>query len=79
MMYKEDLKLIRGVLGMTQVEFADALGYSSAYIRDMESGKLDICLSVHKKIARLLHGDAFREKLDRLDSLWQELSQYLRE
>lgn len=78
-MYKEDLKLIRGVLGMTQVEFADALGYSSAYIRDMESGKLDICLSVHTKIARLLQGDAFREKLERLKQLKQELDQYLRQ
>ena len=41
-MQKNDLKFIRGRLGLTQQEFAEKLGYSVSYIQKIEQGTLPI-------------------------------------
>jgi DNA-binding XRE family transcriptional regulator len=55
---KKDIKKIRSKHGMTQVEFARAIGVSPIYVSMMECGSKPVTQHTLKKIARAL-GETF--------------------
>lgn len=55
---KKDIKIIRSKHGMTQVEFARAIGVSSILVSMMETGLKPVTLGTLKKIARAF-GETF--------------------
>ena len=77
-MYKEDLKLLRGALGLTQEELAKRLGYSHVYIRGLECGRYEISLDVLNKLAQLVQGEILSDNLAKLESIKEELNNYLK-
>jgi transcriptional regulator with XRE-family HTH domain len=77
-MYKEDLKLLRGALGLTQEELAERLGYSHVYIRALERGRNAISLEVLKKLAQLVQGEILSDNLAKLENIKDELNKYLK-
>lgn len=77
-MYKEDLKLLRGALGLTQEELAKRLGYSHVYIRSLECGRFEISLDVLKKLAQLIREETLSDNLAKLENIKDELNKYLK-
>lgn len=52
-MNKEDVRLIRKLLGVTQSEFASQLGYSKCYIGYVEQGLRPITKKLLNKISNI--------------------------
>ncbi|RAI39483.1 helix-turn-helix transcriptional regulator [Rhodoplanes roseus] len=48
------VRVLRGFRGMTQVELAAAVGIAQGYLSDIEGGKRNGPLALHRKIARVL-------------------------
>jgi DNA-binding XRE family transcriptional regulator len=48
------IRVLRGFRGMTQVELAAAVEIAQGYLSDLESGKRNGPLALHRKIARVL-------------------------
>ena len=78
-MDKEDIKLVRGVLGLTQQEFSQLTGYSCAHLKGLEAGNRPVNLQFHNKLAEVIHTEAYRNlvrsRLDRLSRIEEELNE----
>ena len=64
MMQPEELRAYRKLLGMSRVEFGEAIGYNSHYIYLLETGRNDISEQTERKIRIYL--DSEREVFFRI-------------
>ena len=77
-MDKEDIKLERGFLGLTQQEFSRLTGYSFNYIKNVEAGNSPVNLRLHTKLAEVVHSAIYDARLEQLGVLKNELKRYLK-
>lgn len=68
-----DLKLVRGVLGITRVEMGERVGMSSSHVAHLEAGDRDITLRTHREVLRLMRSEEFHRQYNRIAALRGEL------
>ncbi|MEK5103749.1 helix-turn-helix transcriptional regulator [Cytobacillus sp. FSL M8-0252] len=68
-MNAEKFRALRFYLGMTQQEFANLIGVSSATVGRVETGSLDITPRVKAKLAHINIDDGFIDFYERMRSI----------
>lgn len=72
----KDIKRIRGVMCLSQEEFAGKVGVSLDYIKGLESGKFAVTVNVCCRLNYLVHTYDFWKCQNDLERIVTELSCY---
>lgn len=66
----EDIRKIRGVMGMTLTEFAEKLGINDKYLSRIETGRDEVSLKMQTKVfIQIVDTLEYRQHLRRLQEL----------
>ena len=76
-MNREDIRMIRGVMGDTIAEFSARIGVSRSHLQGVESGGRAVSPALNVKILRVIDDPAYQEKLRRIHALPDETRRVL--